>query len=322
MVRIHGLHVESSVALPGLAPSDSAVADVELELVDQLPRPIAARPRHRAGTADDPTSRVEITEDAEGRVYFRYGDGTAFDVVYRSRPATIRAAIAPGQTLEDLTAYLYGPVLGFVLRAWGRLALHASCVRIGDSAVLLAGQSGAGKSTTAAALATRGVQVLSDDLTALSDRGDGRVVAWPAFDHLRLWSDAERIVLGEAGRLERITPSWDKRRFALSGDDFVREPCPVSAIVVLGPRGARRRTVARTVGPPRAVIALTALTYANYLLDIAMRATELAQLGALARAVPVHAVAPSSGPGGLDDLCDAIVRIAARHLSGSAPAHA
>ena len=313
VVRIHGLRVAASVALPGLPPSSAATADVEVELVDRLPRPVAVRPRYRAGTAADPTSRVDITEGTDGRMHFRYGDGTALDVEHTSRPATIRAVIAPGQTLEDLSAYLYGPVLGFILRAWGRLALHASCVRIGEAAVLIAGPSGSGKSTTAAALATRGSRVLSDDLTALDFRDDGQVQAWPAFDHLRLWPDAERIVLGDVGRLERITPTWDKRRFALNGDDFEREPCPVAAIVVLGPRGARRRTVARPVTAPRAVITLATLTYANYLLDTPMRATELAQLGALARAVPVLSVAPSTDSDGVNRLCDAIVRIASRH---------
>jgi hypothetical protein len=305
--------VAASVALPGLPSASESTADVEVELVEALPRPVAVRPRYRAGTADDPASRVEITDGADGRTHFRYGDGTAFDVAHSTRPATIRASIAPGQTLEDMSAYLYGPVLGFILRAWGRLALHASCVRIGDAAVLIAGASGAGKSTTAAALATRGARVLSDDLTALGFPDDGPPLAWPAFDHLRLWTDAERIVLGDVGRLERITPTWDKRRFALEGDDFEREPCPVAAIVVLAPRGPRRRTVARRIAAPRAVVTLATLSYANYLLDTRLRAAELAQLGALARAVPVHAVAPSTDPAGVTDLCDAIVRIASRH---------
>ena len=168
MVRIHGLAIESSVALPGLASTDVTHVDIELELVEHLPARTATRTRYKAASADDATSRVEVADDPNGLTTFRYGDGTAFDVAHLQHPAHIRGVIAPGQTLEDLTAYLYGPILGFVLRSWGRLALHASCVRIGDEAILLAGPSGAGKSTTAAALATRGVSVLSDDLTALT----------------------------------------------------------------------------------------------------------------------------------------------------------
>jgi hypothetical protein len=308
--RIHGLTIRADMALPGIASADSATPDVVLELVDRLPAPVRSRTRYRAGSADDATTRVEIVDDdARGCTAFRYGDGTALDVDLRERPARIRAVMAPDQTLEDLAAYLYGPVLGYVLRARGRLAMHASCVRIGDGAVLLAGAPGAGKSTTAAALAMRGMCIVSDDLTALAlGDGDDQPRAWPAFDHLRLWPGGERVVLGDGARLERITPGWEKRRFPLEGTAFAGEPVPVRAILVLQPRRDRRRALIQPLAPSRAVVTLATLTYANYLLDPGMRAQELVQLGALVRAVPVSALTPPAGRERLDALCDAIVR--------------
>jgi hypothetical protein len=289
---------------------------VELEVVDHLAAPRAARTRFRAGSPDDPSSRVEIVDDANGCTAFRYGDGTAIDVDNRRHPARIRAVIAPGQTLEDLAAYLYGPALGFLLRSWGRLALHASCVRIGDEAVLIAGPSGSGKSTMAAALALRGIPVLSDDLTALSN-DEGSPVAWPAFDHVRLWPDAERLLLDGTSPLDRITPTWDKRRFPLEGAAFADEPCPVGSIIVLSPRGAGRRAESRAITSAHAVLTLATLTYANYLLDTTMRATELVQLGALARAVPVHSLTPPIGHDGIDASCDEILAISMRESRSS-----
>jgi len=316
--RIHGLTLRADVALPGIASTHAAAPDVALELVERLPAPVPVRTRYRSGSPDDATTRVEIVDDVRGHTAFRYGDGTAVDVDLRTTPAHIRAAIAPGQTLEDLTAYLYGPVLGFVLRAWGRLAMHASCVRIGDGAVLLAGPPGAGKSTTAAALATRGLTVVSDDLTALSlNDGDDTPCVWPAFDHLRLWPDGERVVFGDATRLQRITPSWDKRRFPLEIAGFASEPMPARAVFALQPRHAGR-VVVRTLAPSRALVTLATLTYANYLLDPTMRAQELMQLGTLVRAVPVLALTPPAGRAHLGRLCDAIVRAAEAHT----PVHA
>jgi hypothetical protein len=306
--RIHGLAIEANVALPGLPRCDAGAPDVVLELVGELAPPAPRRIRYRAGAPDAPSARVEVADDANGVTTFRYGDGSAIDVDLRGRAARIRAAIAPGQTLEDLCAYLYGPVLGFVLRARGTLALHASCVRLGDGAVLIAGPAGAGKSTTAAALAARGAAVLCDDLTALEFR-NGRVLAWPAFDHLRLWPDGGRVVLGDAP-LERITPGWDKRRFPLAGESFAEEPTPVRTIVVLHGRRARARATMRTVAPARAVLTLASLSYANYLLDASMRAHELMQLGALLRAVPVRALTVPAGHEALDALCEAIARTA------------
>jgi hypothetical protein len=308
--RIHGLTILADTALPGIASADPATPDIVLELVERLPAPVHGRTRYRAGSADDATTRVEIVDDdARGCTAFRYGDGAAVDVDLREHPARIRAAMAPEQTLEDLAAYLYGPVLGYVLRARGRLAMHASCVRVGDGAVLLAGAPGAGKSTTAAALAMRGMSIVSDDLTALAlDDGNDEPRAWPAFDHLRLWPGGERVVLGDGARLERITPGWEKRRFPLEGPAFAGEAVPVRAILVLQPRRDRRRALIRSLAPSRAVVTLATLTYANYLLDPAMRAQELVQLGALVRAVPVSELTPPAGRDRLDALCDAIVR--------------
>jgi hypothetical protein len=176
-------------------------------------------------------------------------------------------------------------------------------------AVLIAGAAGAGKSTTAAALATRGYAVVSDDLTALT-LDDGTATAWPAFDHLRLGPTSPPLGHGDAASLERITPTWDKRRFPLDGAAFADVTCPVRAVVVLGERRGDARVVARALTPAHAVIKLATLTYANYLLDGTMRAHELVQLGALVRAVPVVAVTPPSGRDGLGRLCDAIVRVA------------
>jgi hypothetical protein len=312
--RIHGLAVRGDAWKRYVGPDGAPTPDVVLELVDRLPTPAPTRTLYRAGSADDAATRVEIVDDdARGCTAFRYGDGTAIDVDLCEHPARIRAAIAPGQTLEDLAAYLYGPVLGYVLRARGRLALHASCVRVGDGAVLIAGAPGAGKSTTAAALAMRGMTVVSDDLTALDVRHDDETLrAWPAFDHLRLWPDGERVVLGDDARLERITPGWDKRRFPLDGAAFAGEPLPVRAILVLEPRRDRRRARIRPLAPSRAVVTLATLTYANYLLDPSMRAQELVQLGALVRAVSVSALTPPAGREKLDVLCDAIVHAAER----------
>ena len=318
MQRIHGLAIRADVTLPGIAAATAPTPDIVLELVERLPAPAPSRTRYRSGTADDVTTRVEIVDDARGCTAFRYGDGTAFDVDLHGQPAQIRAAIAPGQTLEDLTAYLYGPVLGFVLRTWGRLALHASCVRVGDGAVLFAGPPGAGKSTTAAALATRGFTVVSDDLTALAlDEHDAPPRAWPAFDHVRLWPDGERVVLGDVGQLARITPGWDKRRFPLRDAAFADEPLPVRAIFALQPRRGGR-TVVRELTPARALVTLATLTYANYLLDPVQRAQELMQLGALVRGLPVRMLTPPVGRENLDALCDRIVRA----VEACTPAHA
>ena len=277
-----------------------------LSFVAALPPPASSgSERYRSlpvSGSDDAT--LVIIQGPGDITAFRYSDGTHVDVHVRSAPLRIDAVIAPGQTLEDFAAYLYGPVLGFVLRTRGTLAMHASSVQTGDGAVLFAGITGAGKSTLAAALAARGHPVLSDDLTALTPE-NGQYMAHPAFDHIRLWQSSETLLFQKEHVLERITPSWDKLRLPLAAGRFASVPTRVRAVFVLDDDVGVGHVV-REMRPVAALLSLTALTYANYLLSAEQRATELAQLGALVQSVSVRRL-PNRGQS-LDALCDLVER--------------
>ncbi|MEO8561877.1 MAG: hypothetical protein ABI601_07370 [bacterium] len=327
MQRIHGLRVASSIDLPGLARvSGPEPADVMLELSESpLHQPIPpARLLYRSRTraeADPSDATLTVVLDARAIVCFRYSDGTAVDVALDDRTAHITASIAPGQILEDLTTYLYGAVLGFVLRSRGVLAMHASCVANDHGAILLVGESGAGKSTTAAALDRRGWRVVSDDLTALSPPAEaGRPwLAHHAFTHVRLWPPSEAIVLGRAGTLARITPGWDKLCYPLDAQRFTDDPVPVTGLFVLAPREDLAHAPRVSDQPvQQRLLALTTMTYANYLHDGRTRAIELRQLGALLREVPARTLVPHRDPTRIGALCELIEREAkAMRLSGA-----
>ena len=60
------------------------------------------------------------------------------------------------------------------------VTVHATTVTIGDRAVLLMGESGAGKSDLALRLIDRGARLVSDDYTRLDDEGGVLVARSPA----------------------------------------------------------------------------------------------------------------------------------------------
>ena len=265
-----------------------------------------ARVRYRTPSRESlPDDNLVVYEFAEGFL-FRYADNTEFHLSRDGREAW--ATWAATATLADTETYLLGPVLGFAQRLMGVLCLHASAVVVDDVAVALCGPAYSGKSTTAGAFAAAGHGVLADDMTAIRERG-GHAVAMPAYDHLRVWEHAERILLGSSGSLQRLTPTWDKRALRLRGQGwtFCEEPSRLGAVVLLAPReDSARAPRIDAVAPGDAFVAIAANTYANYLLDGRMRAEEFASISRLMPDVKVLRATPHADPGRIGDLVSEI----------------
>ena len=110
-----------------------------------------------------------LTSFGDGQFFLlAYSDGACF--VVNKMATRIWGTAGEFLTMEDLSTYFLGPIMGFILRKRGITALHASAVCMDDKAIVLTGEAGAGKSTTAAALALRGAAVLCEDIAAVEER--------------------------------------------------------------------------------------------------------------------------------------------------------
>lgn len=105
--------------------------------------------------------------------------------------------------------------------------LHASCVAIGDHAVLIEGRSGAGKSDLALRLIDRGARLVSDDYTLVVRKGQTLVASAPATIAGRIEVRGIGIVamphvddipvallVDLAANVDRMPPEDSKRRIA------------------------------------------------------------------------------------------------------------
>lgn len=105
--------------------------------------------------------------------------------------------------------------------------LHASCVAIGDHAVLIEGRSGAGKSDLALRLIDRGARLVSDDYTLVVRKGQTLVASAPATIAGRIEVRGIGIVVMPhvdaipvallvdlAANVDRMPPEDSKRRIA------------------------------------------------------------------------------------------------------------
>ena len=319
---VYGLRLAADMALPGLSPQqDFEIPDTQIRLKARwrfpaspsaLSERLYSSPGGTSGV--QPNLRVGVLS---GREYFGffYGDGTRF--VVDRRGCEVWVDWPQNYTLEDACAYLFGPVMGFVLRLRGTVCLHASAVAMDDCAIALVGPPGAGKSTTAAAFARGGFLVLSDDVAALTDKGS-IILVHPGYRRVNLWPDSVRGLFGSENALPRITPTWDKRYLALgqNGHGFASSPLPLRAMYVLDSRvETLTAPIIEEVSGQEAFIALAANTYVNYLLDQEMRRTEFDVLGRLVSSIPVRRVRPPGEPSAIFNLCEAIAADAKRVMT-------
>ena len=240
-----------------------------------------------------------------GSRYLRlaYFDGTQF---WLDREGTEVWATWPGNLeIEDTATYLLGPVLGILLRLRGVTCLHASAVAFGETAVAFVGSPGAGKSTTAAALARHGHAILSDDVVALTER-DGSFFVHPAYPYLCLWPESVQSLYGSPDALPRFSANYDKRYLTLGKQElrFAERALPLAAIYILGDRRGDPAPLVEELAPQKAFLALVADTFATNMLDSGMRAKEFEILARLAPSVPVRALHAHHDASRLPELCD------------------
>lgn len=294
--RIYGLHLASDAQLVGLDLDDSgAPADLTVHWGQRAPlaASVSWRPRYISEREDGGPPAL-IAEDSVDQRWLRlhYTEGVTF--VIDAAAEHLWCEWTAPMTVEDAMTFLLGPVLGYALRQRGVLALHASAVVMSGVAVAFVGPGGAGKSTIAAALGRAGYPVLTDDVLALRCV-DSRWVGWPAYDHLRLWSESETLLFGSGGRLRPLTPTWDKLSYPFAEHATPRslEPVPLGALLLLGDR--EDGDTAPRLEPlttSEAFIALSENSYGNYLLNGQMRRNEFEAIASLVRGVRMHRWVP------------------------------
>jgi hypothetical protein len=312
-----GLSFGANRAIPGLIASDTSAGapDVEISL-GSGPRDLPARVNENdelyyvsrdIGEHGEPG--FQIWRTGNGRfLRMDYVDGVRF---WLDRGGTsVWCAWPANLTIADAAVYLLGPVLGFLLRLRGVTCLHASAVAFRDRAIVFAGPAGAGKSTTAAALARRGHPIISDDIVAVEER-DGRFLVFPAHPYLGLWPESVEMLYGGQTKIPEFASIWDKGLLSLADHNlkFQERSLPLGAIFLLAERTGDPAAPFLEAAPARkALMELIANSYGTNLLENDMRALEFELLGDLMARIPVWRMRPHTDRDKLASLCDLIER--------------
>ena len=175
---------------------------------------------------------------------------------------------APGCTDQSLAQILRMTPLAALLYQRGLLALHAAVVAPPPEeggvqrAVLLAGDSGAGKSVLAAALLCQGWSLLSDDLAILGLGEDRTICAWPLPGPLALWPlSAQKL------GLQAPNPAEPNERVWIDFTTSVHNgPLPLAQIYTLAVSNVDRVEV-RPIASLERFAVLGNLTYHSHIAD-------------------------------------------------------
>ncbi len=205
-----------------------------------------------------------------------------------------------------------GPVAALWLELNGIVALHASAVVVGDSAIAFLQHSGGGKSTLAASFLRRRIALLSDDVLAVSVTPKG-VQCMPGYPQLRLAPAIARQFIDDIDALPPVHSSAEKKCIPVGGREFgsfCDAPSPISCIYVPQRTSKRRRPpAAHALTPSQALRELVRGSFvANAADALGWQSRRVRNLAKVAEVVPVKQLSYSSGMCYLDAVCDAVLR--------------
>jgi hypothetical protein len=201
----YGLTIRVPFACPALTPADAGSAGIDVVVRERpVPRRLSA-----------PWAGEASWDAAPGLFLLRGGPRAGRFLVEAGNVTFERNA---GCNDATLARCFTDQVLAALLRHRGLLVLHANAVAAPDGVIVIGGESGAGKSTTLAALLDRGCRMLSDDVTALRPGGAPWCVdVLPGAAQTHLTEDAAK-GLGYAVDPAQLQP-WRRMKAAIPTHD-------------------------------------------------------------------------------------------------------
>lgn len=223
--RIYGLRVQSQIPFAEAAPDTEGTAEVRI-VIGSVPDFLRQAGQKGYGTWTDGFTSA----------WFRIRDGTQ---VYVANGNTITVEPAPNPDMTLTASLLLSAGMGLICQQRGDMYLHGSALKIGKQAVLLCGESGAGKSTVTTQLLQRGAGFLADDTVRIR-RGAAGMMAEPSYPQQKLCRD---VALRCGKRLEELRYIDEEReKYAWSRwDCYVTEAQAVKKIFLLRKEAAGAR---------------------------------------------------------------------------------
>lgn len=195
---VYGLSVAAEMVIPEIEcidPAGRQTSDLQIEW-GRLPEYLSGGQR-LASALEMKDRDILYTFPSIGR--FLVSDGNRVVVDMNSDVAE-----------HDMRAFLFGSVIGTVIHQRGLVPLHISALRTPDGLVAFTGESGAGKSTTAAMMHRKtGLPLFTDDMAVIRPWEED-LVLYAGVRRLKLWNDALDLIGSDRQDLVRDVTRFDK----------------------------------------------------------------------------------------------------------------
>ncbi|MDO5291866.1 MAG: hypothetical protein Q4F05_03855 [bacterium] len=168
-------------------------------------------------------------------------------IFYVSKGREIHYQLKENANLQYARTYILGYAISMLLLQRNILTIHCSAIANNEGAVLIAGESGAGKSTITTSFLNKGYKLLADDIAAVTVDEEGKVLAYPAFPYQKLCRDGVKREKININGLLCIDEEKDKF-LVPRGEQFINQPMIVKAMVILGVNDGAGISVDEEVG--------------------------------------------------------------------------
>ncbi len=224
LYTVAGLKVLSDTALPELIEiekfdSHSGVKIFEAEVPDTLKDTNYSAAWFNSGWYEVAGKEFLLKIHDVGKCLIRNGS----EILYQKNSEVAE---------KNFRLYLLGSTLGVLFFQRSYFPLHASVAVIDGQAVAFTGDSGAGKSTIAAWLHTRGYPLLCDDVCVIKFDPQGNPMAYPTFPRLKLWDDTLKALKIDDHNLQQDYSRTNKFHLPID-EGFTTSPMPLKNINIL-----------------------------------------------------------------------------------------
>lgn len=287
---IYGLRVSSEIQLYNIAEAPEGECDVKVykgSIDDEIKGLIA-----RGITSSMNPERVWFINDS-GVFVIRNGS----EIIVTPSNDSISD--------DELGSFVLGWGISFLFAQRGIPAIHSTAIDVAGKAILISGNSGAGKSTTALAMMKRGYKYLADDIAMVDIKNDMTIN--PGFPVQKVCRDVAGEI--EESKLKYVNEKKDKFAY-FNTEDFCNEPRKLKAIYIISKYDGNELTMEM----PKGLDKWNAIANTLFLLDayrcLSFPAEEKKRCLEIAGKADVYVIKRPANVDTLDAICDFIEKTA------------